>query len=153
MGEKDQGKHQSLLNHLNIYFFDNTEDMRLYEKYNFFDERSVFRDNLYYSLNPEDEFKVPWVYKESKSSSYLQGMFPPDDLPFSALPPSEGNRWADPLFLEPEAHDYQLSISLVLGSFFFFSSSLSPGSVNLQLVPVDYGASWILHHFNPMFLL
>ena len=107
--EKDQGKHQSLLNHLNIYFFDNTEDMRLYEKYNFFDERSVFRDNLYYSLNPEDEFKVPWVYKESKSSSYLQGMFPPDDLPFSALPPSEGNRWADPLFLEPGAHDYQLA--------------------------------------------
>ena len=36
-------------------------------------------------------------------------MFPPDNFPFSALPPSEGNGWADPLFLDPRAHDYQLS--------------------------------------------
>ena len=90
--EDGQGKHQSFHNHHNIYYFDNTEDMTMYKRNNFFDDRSVFSDNLYYSLDPEDEFK---------------GMFPPSDLPFSEFP-SEGSRWADPGFMYPEAHVYLL---------------------------------------------
>ena len=94
--EAGQGKHQSFHNHHNIYYFDNTEDMTMYKRNNFFDDRSVFSDNLYYSLEPEDEFK---------------GMFPPSDLPFSSLPSvgSLRNQWADPGFRDAAAGDYQLT--------------------------------------------
>ena len=45
--------------------------MKLYKSNNFFDERTEFTDNLYYSLVESDEFK---------------GMFPPSDLAFGDLP-------------------------------------------------------------------
>jgi len=94
--EANKGKHQSFSNHHNIYFFDNTEDLTLYKPFNWFDERTVFSDNLFFSLNPEDEFKP---------------MFPPDNLQFSDLPSVgyDRNKWTDPKFLDAEARDYQLA--------------------------------------------
>ena len=92
--EANKDKHQAFNNHLNIYYFENTEDFHLYHPYNFFDERSVFTDNLYWSLVPEDESK---------------GLFPPDDLSFGELPPEDRNQWADPEFSGPEFHNYLLA--------------------------------------------
>ena len=94
--EANQGKLQSFTDHHNIYFFEDTEDFALYKSYNYFDERSVFSDNLYFSLVPEDEFK---------------GMFPPDNIPFADLPSvgSERNQWADPKFEDPAINNYQLA--------------------------------------------
>ena len=93
--EANSGKFQSFSNHHNIYYFENTEGMELYKSYNWFDEKTVFTDNLYYSLEPSDEFKE---------------MFPPSDLTFADLPSvgSVRNQWADPLFASAEAHDYLL---------------------------------------------
>ena len=36
------------------------EDLELYKVHNFFDERTEFTDNLYYSLVESDEFKADW---------------------------------------------------------------------------------------------
>ena len=94
--EANSGKFQSFSNHHNIYYLDSTDNLKLYKSWNWFDERTVFSDNLFYSLDPADEFK---------------GMFPPSDLPFSSLPSvgSLRNQWADPGFRDAAAGDYQLT--------------------------------------------
>ena len=94
--EANKGRHQSFSNHHNIYFFEDTENFDLYKRNSHFDERSIFSDNLYFSLNPEDEFK---------------GMFPPDEIPFADLPSagSERNQWTDPKFEDPAINNYQLA--------------------------------------------
>ena len=43
----------------------------MYKSHNWFDEKTSFTDNLFYSLVGSDETK---------------GMFPPSDLPFASLP-------------------------------------------------------------------
>ena len=70
--------------------------MKLYKSHNWFDERTVFSDNLFYSINPQDEFK---------------GMFPPNDIPFSDLPSvgSVRNQWTDPMFQDVSSLDFRLA--------------------------------------------
>merc|ERR1719192_321110 len=94
--EANSGKFQSFSNHHNIYCLDSTDNLKLYKSWNWFDEKTVFSDNLFYSLDPADEFK---------------GMFPPSDLPFSSLPSvgSLRNQWADPGFRDAAAGDYLLT--------------------------------------------
>ena len=94
--EANSGKFQSFRNHHNIYFFDNTEDLKLYKSHNWFDEKTEFRDNLFFSLDPTDEFKE---------------MFPPSDLAFADLPSvgSVRNKWQDPKFENVEEHNYRLT--------------------------------------------
>ena len=94
--EANSGKFQSFSNHHNIYYFENTEGMKLYKSHNWFDEKTVYTDNLFYSLVPSDEFK---------------GMFPPSDITFADLP-SVGavrNKWDDPQFVSVANQDYQLA--------------------------------------------
>ena len=82
--------------HHNVHFFDNTEDFILYSPFAIFDNDTVFSDNLYFSMNAQDEFK---------------GMFPPDDVTFADLPSvgSYRNVWEDPKFAAPSAHNYLLA--------------------------------------------
>ena len=96
--EKNTGKFQSFTNHHNIYYFEDTRDFTLYKQYDLYDEQTVFSDNLYYSLDPQDEFK---------------GMFPPDSLTFADLPSSGSydNVWQDPEFADVAAHNYRLADS------------------------------------------
>ena len=96
--EKNTGKFQSFSNHHNIYYFEDTRDFSLYKQYDLYDEQTVFGENLYYSQDPQDEFK---------------GMFPPDSLTFAELPEagSYGNVWKNPEFADVTAHNYQLSDS------------------------------------------
>ena len=70
--------------------------MKLYKSHNWFDEKTVYTDNLFYSLVPSDEFK---------------GMFPPSDITFADLP-SVGavrNKWDDPQFVSVANQDYVLA--------------------------------------------
>ena len=50
--EANSGKFQSFRNHHNIYYFEDTEDLKLYRAHNWFDEKTEFTDNLYWSLVP-----------------------------------------------------------------------------------------------------
>ena len=104
--EKNSGKFQSFTNHHNIYYFEDTRDFTLYKQYHSYDELTVFSDNLYYSLEPQDEFK---------------GMFPPDSLTFADLPSagSYDNVWQNPEFADVTAHNYRLSDSSPAWLFFF----------------------------------
>ena len=94
--EANSGKFQSFANHHNIYYFEGTEDMKLYKSHNWFDEKTVFSDNLFFSTDPQDEFK---------------GMFPPNDIPFADLPSvgSVQNQWTDPKFQDVSSLDFTLA--------------------------------------------
>ena len=70
--------------------------MKLYKSHNWFDEKTVYSDNLFFSSDPQDEVK---------------GMFPPNDIPFADLPSvgSVRNQWTDPKFQDISSLDFTLT--------------------------------------------